>query len=96
LGVLFGVRSGRAAAIGIGPSIQTGRLDGQASAAPPLIDSPGWDGVENPEQCVSYRKLFITARRLETLSWQRSDAELADIVYAAWTAGVRMPLTEFT
>jgi hypothetical protein len=34
---------------------------------------PDWDGVENPQQSVSYRKLFITARRLETLMcWQRA------------------------
>jgi hypothetical protein len=34
--------------------------------------------------------------RLQTLvCWQRSDAQRADIVYAAWTAGVRMLLTEF-
>ena len=47
-----------------------------------------------------YRHLGKTPQqhhgRLQTLvCWQRSDAQRADIVYAAWTAGVRMSLTEF-
>lgn len=56
---------------------------------------PGLNGVEDPDQLLTYRKLFVNCRRLETLvCWQRSGADLADVVYAAWVAGVRAPLNE--
>lgn len=53
---------------------------------------PGLDGMEDPDQSVSYRRVFINCRRLETLvCWKRSEPAMmaADIVYAAWAAGVR-------
>jgi len=57
---------------------------------------PGLNGVEDPDQLLTYRKLFVNCRRLETLvCWQRSGADLADVVYAAWVAAVRAPLNEF-
>lgn len=56
---------------------------------------PGLNGVEDPDQLLTYRKLFVNCRRLETLvCWQRPGADLADVVYAAWVAGVRAPLNE--
>ncbi len=58
---------------------------------------PGLNGVEDPDQLVSYRNLFVKCRRLETLlCWQRSGAQqFADVTYAAWVAGVRASLLEF-
>lgn len=57
---------------------------------------PGLNGVEDLDQLVSYRNLFVKCRRLEALvCWQRSGAQLADVVYAAWVAGVRASLLEF-
>ncbi|KAA1248297.1 chemotaxis protein [Mycobacterium simiae] len=58
---------------------------------------PGLDGVEDPDQLRTYTKLFVNCRRLETLvCWQRSGAVLADVVYAAWVAGVRMAMLEYS
>lgn len=51
---------------------------------------PGLMGVEEPQQLVSYQRVFTECRRLETLlCWQNGD--LADVVYAAITAGASTP-----
>ena len=51
---------------------------------------PGLMGVEEPQQLVSYQRVFTECRRLETLlCWQNGD--LADVVYAAITAGASAP-----
>jgi len=51
---------------------------------------PGLMGVEEPQQLVSYQRVFTDCRRLETLlCWQNGD--LADVVYAAITAGASAP-----
>ena len=51
---------------------------------------PGLMGVEEPQQLASYQRVFTECRRLETLwCWQNGD--LADVVYAAITAGVSAP-----
>ena len=51
---------------------------------------PGVMGVEDPHQLASYQREFAQCRRLETLlCWQ--DGDLADVVYAAITAGVSAP-----
>jgi hypothetical protein len=56
---------------------------------------PGLDGIEDAAQTDSYRTAFIRCRRLETLiCWHALDPDHADIVYAAWIAGVRAPLQE--
>lgn len=56
---------------------------------------PGISGVEDPDQMVSYAKLFINCRRLEALlCWERYGGDLANVVYAAWVAGVRAPLNQ--
>ncbi|WP_156296852.1 chemotaxis protein [Mycobacterium paragordonae] len=57
---------------------------------------PGLDGLENPDQMVSYAKLFVNCRRLEALlCWERYGGDLANVVYAAWVCGVRLALSEF-
>lgn len=57
---------------------------------------PGLDGLENPDQIVSYAKLFVNCRRLEALlCWERYGGDLANVVYAAWVCGVRLALSEF-
>ena len=56
---------------------------------------PGLNGVEDPDQMVSYAKLFVNCRRLEALlCWERYGGDLANVVYAAWVAGVRAPLNQ--
>jgi hypothetical protein len=56
---------------------------------------PGLNGVEDPDQVITYARLFMNCRRLEALlCWHRFGANLANVVYAAWVAGVRMPLSE--
>lgn len=52
---------------------------------------PGLDGLENPDQMVSYARLFVNCRRLEALlCWERYGGDLANVVYAAWVCGVRL------
>ncbi len=56
---------------------------------------PGLNGVENPDQVVSYTREFVKCRRLEALlCWERFGADLLNVVYAAWVAGVRAPLKD--
>ena len=44
---------------------------------------------------ISYAKLFVNCRRLEALlCWDRYGGDLANVVYAAWVAGVRAPLNQ--
>lgn len=51
---------------------------------------PGLMGVEEPHQLAAYQHDFAQCRRLETLlCWQNGD--LADVVYAAITAGASAP-----
>lgn len=51
---------------------------------------PGLMGVEEPHQLAAYQHDFVQCRQLETLlCWQAGD--LADVVYAAITAGVSAP-----
>jgi len=51
--------------------------------------------VENPDQVVSYTREFVKCRRLEALlCWERHGADLLNVVYAAWVAGVRAPLKD--
>jgi hypothetical protein len=54
---------------------------------------PGLNGVEDSEQMLSYAKLFAQCRQLEALvCWERYGGDLANVVYAAWVAGVRIDL----
>ena len=54
---------------------------------------PGLNGVEDQEQMLSYAKLFAKARQLEALvCFERYGGDLANVVYAAWVAGVRIEL----
>jgi hypothetical protein len=56
---------------------------------------PGLNGVEDPDQMISYAKLFVNCRRLEALlCWERYGGDMANVVYAAWVAGVRAPLNQ--
>ena len=51
---------------------------------------PGLMGVEEPHQLAAYQHDFAQCRRLETLlCWQSGN--VADVVYAAITAGVTAP-----
>lgn len=51
---------------------------------------PGLMGVEEPHQLAAYQHDFAQCRRMETLlCWQNGD--LADVVYAAITAGASAP-----
>ena len=51
---------------------------------------PGLNGIEDPDQMISYAKLFANCRQLEALlCWERYGGDLANVVYAAWVAGVR-------
>lgn len=56
---------------------------------------PGLNGLEDPEQVVSYQNFFSSCRRLEILlCWKRSDALMAaDVAYAGWTAGYQLALS---
>ncbi|GAB4999394.1 hypothetical protein [Mycobacterium avium] len=54
---------------------------------------PGLDGLENPDQTVSYTREFVRCRQLEALlCWERHGGDLLNVVYAAWVAGIRAPL----
>jgi hypothetical protein len=56
---------------------------------------PGLNGMEDPDQVVSYARVFLACRRLEALlCWERFGADLINVVYAAWVAGVRAPLKD--
>lgn len=56
---------------------------------------PGLDGLENPDQTVSYTREFVRCRQLEALlCWERYGGDLLNVVYAAWVAGVRAALKE--
>lgn len=56
---------------------------------------PGLNGVENPDQVLSYTREFVKCRRLEALlCWERHGADLLNVVYAAWVVGVRAPLRD--
>ncbi|OBB65158.1 hypothetical protein A5758_18615 [Mycobacterium sp. 852014-50255_SCH5639931] len=60
-----------------------------------VAQRPGLNGVENPDQVVSYTREFVKCRRLEALMcWELYGADLLNVVYAAWTAGVRAPLKD--
>lgn len=53
---------------------------------------PGLNGLEDPDQVVSYENFFTNCRRLEMLlCWKRSDSLMvADVAYAAWIAGYQL------
>lgn len=57
---------------------------------------PGLDGLENAAQIVSHAKYFVEARRMEALlCWEQHGGDLANVVYAAWVCGIRLPFKEF-
>lgn len=57
---------------------------------------PGLDGLENAAQIVSYVRYFVEARRMEALlCWEQHGGDLANVVYAAWVCGVRIPFKEY-
>lgn len=51
---------------------------------------PGVIGIEDPQQLVAYQRDFAECRRLEVLTCWESGTP-ADVVYAAWCAGVPTP-----
>lgn len=51
---------------------------------------PGIIGLEDAHQLLTYQRDFAECRRLETLVCWEHDSP-ADVVYAAWQAGVRVP-----
>lgn len=51
---------------------------------------PGVIGIEDPQQLVAYQRDFAECRRLEVLICWESGTP-ADVVYAAWCAGVPTP-----
>jgi len=51
---------------------------------------PGIIGLEDQHQLLVYQRDFAVCRRLETLVCWEHDSP-ADVVYAAWQAGVRVP-----
>lgn len=54
---------------------------------------PGLNGLESPDQTISYTREFVRCRQLEALlCWERHGADLLNVVYAAWVAGIRAPL----
>jgi hypothetical protein len=56
---------------------------------------PGLNGVENPDQVVSYCREFIRCRRMEALlCWEQFGGDLLNVVYAAWVAEIRAPLKD--
>jgi len=60
-----------------------------------VCQRPGFNGVENPDQVVSYTREFVKCRQLEALlCWERHGGDLLNVVYAAWVAGVRAPLKD--
>ncbi|CQD25027.1 putative methyl-accepting chemotaxis sensory transducer [Mycolicibacterium conceptionense] len=51
---------------------------------------PGVIGIEDPQQLMAYQRDFAECRRLEVLTcWETGTP--ADVVYAAWCAGVPTP-----
>lgn len=56
----------------------------------------GSNGVESADMLASYYRAFVAARRLETLLCWKQPGQLADVVYAAWTAGVRAAMHHLT
>lgn len=58
---------------------------------------PGLNGLENPDQTVSYTREFVRCRQLEALlCWEHHGGDLLNVVYAAWEAGIRAPLNGLT
>lgn len=56
---------------------------------------PGLDGLENPDQTISYTREFVRCRQLEALlCWECHGGDLLNVVYAAWVAGIRAPLKD--
>lgn len=56
---------------------------------------PGLNGLESPDQTVSYTREFVRCRQLEALlCWERHGGDLLNVVYAAWVAGIRAPLKD--
>jgi hypothetical protein len=56
---------------------------------------PGLNGVENPDQVVSYCREFVRCRRMEALlCWEQFGGDLLNVVYAAWVAGIRAPVKD--
>lgn len=56
---------------------------------------PGLNGMESPDQTVSYTREFVRCRQLEALlCWERHGGDLLNVVYAAWVAGIRAPLKD--
>ncbi|WP_133058049.1 hypothetical protein [Mycolicibacterium vulneris] len=56
---------------------------------------PGLNGVESPDQTVSYTREFVRCRQLEALlCWEQHGGDLLNVVYAAWVAGIRAPLKD--
>ncbi|WP_234815900.1 hypothetical protein [Mycolicibacterium boenickei] len=51
---------------------------------------PGIIGLEDEHQLLIYQQDFVVCRRLETVVCWEHDSP-ADVVYAAWQAGVRVP-----
>lgn len=52
---------------------------------------PGLNGIHESHQLLTYQQDFTACRRLETVVCWENDTP-ADVVYAAWCAGVRVPL----
>ncbi|WP_156670998.1 MULTISPECIES: hypothetical protein [unclassified Mycobacterium] len=60
-----------------------------------VAQRPGLDGLENPDQTLSYTRAFVRCRQLEALlCWERHGSDLLNVVYAAWVAGIRAPLKD--
>ncbi|WP_232538319.1 hypothetical protein [Mycobacterium intracellulare] len=60
-----------------------------------VAQRPGLNGLENPDQTVSYTREFVRCRQLEALlCWERHGEDLLNVVYAAWVAGIRLPLSQ--
>lgn len=60
-----------------------------------VAQRPGLDGLENPDQTLSYTRAFVRCRQLEALlCWERHGGDLLNVVYAAWVAGIRAPLKD--
>lgn len=56
---------------------------------------PGLNGLENPDQTVSYTREFVRCRQLEALlCWEYYGDDPLNVVYAAWVAGIRAPLAK--
>ncbi|MEE6140634.1 chemotaxis protein [Mycobacterium sp. 050128] len=60
-----------------------------------VAQRPGLNGLENPDQTLSYTREFVRCRQLEALlGWERHGGDLLNVVYAAWVAGIRAPLKD--